>query len=147
MITRLISYNPAAVYNRITGTVNPLQRTQTRRDMNMQQLFPARNDGTCDCGCGRTLQGRQRRWATEDCGLFAWYVYAIIAGRRDEIKRCLRAYYGRKCSNARRCRGAVKWPMAVPVVGWSLTIFCQYIKAAGLAGYLITGCFVRIATG
>jgi 5-methylcytosine-specific restriction endonuclease McrA len=97
VIRRVLAFDPADVYERIELYASPLKRIQTRRDITLQLIFPKQSNGLCDCGCGQGLRGKQRRWATEDCGLFAWYVYAIIAGRRTEIKQCLRAYYGRKC--------------------------------------------------
>ncbi len=99
VIERIIAYNPAEAYARISETANPLQRIQTRREIGLHQLFPKKKDGFCDCGCGIALKGRQTRWAATGCADFAWHVYAIIAGRRNEIKRCLKAYYGRKCGD------------------------------------------------
>ena len=99
IIQRVIAYDPQPAFERIAGTANPLKRIQVRTDISMQQLFPKKRDGYCDCGCGRSLTGRQTRWAEPACSEFVWYVYAIIAGRREEIRRCLRAYYGRKCTD------------------------------------------------
>jgi 5-methylcytosine-specific restriction endonuclease McrA len=105
VVQRILNYDPCDAYGRIAQTANPFKRIQTRREISLEQLFPKKKDGICDCGCGRALTGRQRRWATDDCSLFTWYVYAIIAGRRTEIRRCLRAYYGRKCG------GCLKMPL------------------------------------
>lgn len=99
VISRIIAYDPAQAYERIAETANPLQRIQTRREIGLHQLFPKKKDGFCDCGCGIALKGRQTRWADIACADFAWHVYAIIAGRRTEIKRCLKAYYGRRCGD------------------------------------------------
>ena len=97
-IRRIIAFDPQPAFERIAYTADPLKRIQVCSNLSLQQLFPPRRDGYCDCGCAMPLTGRQTRWATPACSEFVWYVYAIIAGRRDELRRCLEAYYGRKCA-------------------------------------------------
>ena len=99
VISRVIAYDPGPAFERIAHTADPFKRIQVRSNMSLLQLFPKKRDGYCDCGCGQSLAGRQTRWARPECSEFVWYVYAIIAGRREEIRRCLRAYYGRCCSS------------------------------------------------
>lgn len=99
LLRRVLQYDPAPAYARIADTADPLKRLQVRTNMNLQQIFPKRGDGYCDCGCGRVLTGRQRRWAEPLCARFAWYVYAVIAGRRREIRQCLRAYHESVCAD------------------------------------------------
>lgn len=126
VIGRVLSYDPAPAYTRIADTANPLKRLQTRANLSLAQLFPKKCDGHCDCGCGVKLGGRQRRWASPECAEFSWWVYAVIAGRRDETQRCLRAYWGSSCvecgdmpmkQKARRKRmsSAIEWDHIVPV--------------------------------
>ncbi len=102
VVGRVIAYDPGPAFGRITLTADPTKRIQTRSNISMEQLFPKKGDGCCDCGCGQALVGRRSRWAGPACSEFAWYVYAVIAGRRDEIRRCLRAYYGRKCAGCKK---------------------------------------------
>jgi len=131
VILRTLAYNPGPAYARIAATANPLQRVQTRANLSMQMLFPKRGDGHCDCGCGEALQGRQRRWASPLCAEAAWWVYAVIAGRRDETRRCLRAYWSasgeagacvtcgcvpmKQKKRRKRMSSAIEWDHIVPV--------------------------------
>lgn len=126
VVLRVLAYDPAPAYARIAATLNPMQRVQTRANLSLALLFPKQGNGTCDCGCGTVLTGRQRRWAAPACAEFAWWVYAVIAGRRDETRRCLKAYYGTACvlcgdipmkQKARRKRpsSAIEWDHIVPV--------------------------------
>jgi 5-methylcytosine-specific restriction endonuclease McrA len=98
VIERVVAYDPQPAFERIADTADPLKRIQVRSNISLQQLFPKKKNGYCDCGCGQALTGRQTRWAAPACSEFVWYVYAIIAGRRQEIRRCLKAYYGRTCT-------------------------------------------------
>lgn len=98
VIRRILAYDPQPAYERISSTANPLKRIQVRSDICLSQLFPKKEDGTCDCGCNQLLTGRQTRWAATACSTFAWYVYAIIAGRSRETSQCLKAYYGSTCA-------------------------------------------------
>src|SRR5574338_593970 len=70
VIERVLAFDPQPVYARAEQSINPFRRIQTRREMSMELLFPKKQDGMCDCGCGQSLKGKQRRWATEDCSLF-----------------------------------------------------------------------------
>jgi 5-methylcytosine-specific restriction endonuclease McrA len=53
-------------------------------------------------------------------------VYAVIAGRRDEVRACLKAYYGTACDvcgdvpmkqkkRRKRMSSAIEWDHVVPV--------------------------------
>lgn len=126
VIFRILTYDPTPAYARIAETIDPYKRIQTRANLSLAQLFPKNCDGTCDCGCGVKLQGRQRRWASANCAEFSWWVYAVIAGRRDETRRCLRAYWGEACvecgdvpmklkKRRKRMSSAIEWDHIVPV--------------------------------
>ncbi len=127
VIHRVLACDPAPFYARIAATADPKKRIQTRATLTYGLLFPAKGDGFCDCGCGAALSGRQRRWAAASCAEFAWMVYAVIAGRRSEIKACLRAYWGRRCSVCRtvparvpggrrgKGRSGMEWDHIIPV--------------------------------
>jgi 5-methylcytosine-specific restriction endonuclease McrA len=126
IILRVLSYDPEPAYARIAETIDPFKRIQTRTNLSLALLFPKRADGFCDCGCGIALKGRQRRWASPECAEFAWWVYAVIAGRRDETRRCLRAYWGNACllcgdvpmkqkKRRKRMSSAIEWDHVIPV--------------------------------
>ena len=102
VIRRVIAFDPEAAFSRIAHTADPMKRLQVRSNISLEQLFPKKRDGLCDCGCGQPLDGRKTRWACGLCSEFVWYVYAVIAGRQQEVRRCLRAYYGRKCTGCDR---------------------------------------------
>ena len=55
-------------------------------------LFPDKKDGLCSCGCGIPINGKNRRWATDDCRKFADAIFAIIGGYSGDIRRILRHY-------------------------------------------------------
>jgi 5-methylcytosine-specific restriction endonuclease McrA len=99
LLRRVIEFDPGPAYSRIAETADPLKRIQVRSNLSLLQLFPKKKDGFCDCGCGVALKGRQSRWAHPSCARFVWYVYAIIAGRRYEIRQCLNVLYGKACIN------------------------------------------------
>ena len=125
-ILRILGFDPAPVYDRIAQSAVAWQRVQTRRELSMELLFPKKKDGLCDCGCGQKLQGRQSRWATAICAEFAWMVYAVIAGRRHELRLCLKVYHGRTCAvcaqvptrvpgKRGRLRSGLEWDHIIPV--------------------------------
>lgn len=49
-------------------------------------LFPNRIDGLCACGCGKTLEGRKKRWASEDCQSKALNIFLIVKGDSFTIR-------------------------------------------------------------
>ena len=74
--------------------VRPYHRQQP---VSVYDLFP-KNGNKCGCGCGKTLRGRQLRWASEECQNYAVSVRFIIAGQTPTIAKFLRIYYGWNCS-------------------------------------------------
>lgn len=126
IIARIIAYDPAPLYERIGAQLEARKRIQTKANLSMELLFPKKGDGCCDCGCGIGLTGRQRRWASVNCGEFAWWVYAVIAGRRRELSACLKAYYGTACAvcgdipmkqkpRRKKLSTAIEWDHVIPV--------------------------------
>ncbi len=63
--------------------VDAFSRTQ---DISMAKAYPSPPDGSCACGCGKRLRGRRRRWASDDCGDFAYYALAIHRGYSSTIR-------------------------------------------------------------
>lgn len=91
-LLRVLQYDPVNVPNLFTP--KPFNRHQ---NISVRDLFP-QNGNLCGCGCGQQLTGRKTRWATEDCENYAVAVRNIIYGDANTISRCLRRYYGWKCS-------------------------------------------------
>ncbi len=92
---RVLFFDPSVVYTRINA--NHHKRFQS---ISIKTMFP-KNGKMCGCGCSRKLTGRQTRWATEDCYLFANSVWAIITGHIPVIRRFIKKYHGRKCVHCR----------------------------------------------
>lgn len=126
LIERVLGYDPRPLYLRGGATLEATRRIQTKANLSMELLFPKKTDGLCDCGCGIPLSGRQRRWASVSCGEFAWWIYAVIAGRRRELSACLKAYYGTACAvcgdvpmkqkpRRKRPSTAIEWDHVIPV--------------------------------
>jgi hypothetical protein len=49
-------------------------------------LFPNRIDGLCACGCGKILNGRKKRWASECCQSEALNIFLIVKGDSFTIR-------------------------------------------------------------
>ncbi len=92
---RVLLFDPTEVYNHIETV--PFKKYQN--GLVMATTFPEKKDGLCDCGCGKLITGRRRRWASDDCQNFAYLVYLVITGDWSTIDKLLEDYYGEK-----RCR-------------------------------------------
>jgi 5-methylcytosine-specific restriction endonuclease McrA len=90
---RVLRFDPINLPN--VFTPKPYSRHQC---ISVEDIFPKRYDKKCACGCNKRLEGRQIRWATEDCSNYAVAVRFIVAGSTATIARYLRLYYGWKCS-------------------------------------------------
>lgn len=53
------------------------------------QLYPKKNDGVCDCGCNKKLNGRKKRWASKVCLQKKLREYYIIKGDIKVIREQL----------------------------------------------------------
>ena len=58
--------------------VDPFSRMQP--GLKMRDVFPTIPGKVCACGCGRALEGRRTRWATDGCGSAAYSWFSVIAG-------------------------------------------------------------------
>lgn len=94
-VKRVLFFDPAEVYERISVQLKPFQRYQK---VSVTDMFLKKNDGFCDCGCGVKLTGRQQRWAKKECADFTFYVWSIIVGRQDFIGKLIGTYYGYDCA-------------------------------------------------
>ncbi len=92
---RVLLFDPAEVYSNIE--TSPF--TKHQKGLTMATTFPEKKDGLCDCGCGKLIAGRRRRWASDECQQFAYFVYLVITGDWFAIHKLLEDYYGE-----RRCR-------------------------------------------
>ena len=63
--------------------VDPFSRTQ---DLQIAEAYPTPSPGICACGCRRVLRGRRRRWASDDCGDFAYWALGIHRGHSSTIR-------------------------------------------------------------
>ena len=86
-IERVLNYDPADVYSYIE-----VDHTKRKQTVGMEKMWPKLN-GVCSCGCGKTLTGRQRKWATDDCERFAAGVHNIIGGDTGTIGFYLAKYF------------------------------------------------------
>ena len=89
----VLEYNPFSVFSRID--IDKYKRIQI---VPFDSMFP-HNEGICSCGCGQKLTGRRTRWASDECGTVAYWVYSIITGRLNFVRNCLIRKYGNKCVN------------------------------------------------
>jgi 5-methylcytosine-specific restriction endonuclease McrA len=67
-----------------TGKIDKFQRYQ--KDLGLHHLYPPKKDGFCDCGCGKELTGRQRRWASKTCTNKVVKEFKIIKGDTQVIR-------------------------------------------------------------
>jgi len=65
--------------------MNPRYKT----GLKVVDVFPLRTDGTCACGCGATLQGRQKRWSSSKCSQAAVQEFRIQKGDVKVIRKAL----------------------------------------------------------
>jgi hypothetical protein len=91
-IIRVFQFNPNGIYNRINDAhiLNPYQRQCT---VSINFIFP-KIEKECSCGCGKKLEGRQRRWASDECSSFANAVFSIISGYANSLRVYRRLYVG-----------------------------------------------------
>lgn len=89
---KIILFDPAEIYNRIK--IDPYKRTQS---LDIGQMFPNPEDGTCSCGCGVKLTGRRYRWASEACQKLPVAIFMIIRGDLSYINRLMRNWLHYRC--------------------------------------------------
>lgn len=58
--------------------VNKYSRYQ--KGLKMVTLFPINSNGLCSCGCGKQLNGRKRKWYSQECSKYALNIFYIIKG-------------------------------------------------------------------
>lgn len=97
---RVLLFDPGPVYER--ANVDHYKRVQP---LKMVELFPPNDQGVCGCGCGEELTGRRSRWARDECSTFAGYIYGVIAGNHDMIKRLVEIIY----KDWRCCQCGATW--------------------------------------
>lgn len=83
--------------------VNPYRRYQT--GLVISDIFP-NTQGICACGCGRKLEGRQKRWSSKDCERTALTYFLIIKGDTQTIRSEL---YKRDAGICAQCGDRSQW--------------------------------------
>ncbi|MDA3614671.1 HNH endonuclease [Polluticaenibacter yanchengensis] len=59
-----------------------------QKDLKMHDLFPS-IPNKCACGCGKSLAGKQSRWASPECSELAYSEFAVIKGNISMIRKRL----------------------------------------------------------
>lgn len=88
------------------GVLDPYQRVQaglTRAD-----VYPARDDGLCACGCGLEVEPPRRRYALESCAEAVRIRFSILYGHSSTIRWNLYRReggnpYGKPLARCQRC--------------------------------------------
>ncbi len=90
-IKRVLFCDPSIFYAR--QNIIPNKRFN---HVSIYNIFP-KEQGVCNCGCGKKLEGRRTRWATNDCMSYAQWVFFILRGDPEPIKTLLKKYHGYNC--------------------------------------------------
>lgn len=100
LVKQVITFDPSEVYARIEEHLDPYKRTNK---IPFAVMWPPNGKGTCDCGCGKKLTGRQTRWASEECQKFPAAVHGIISGHFDRVQWYAYTIWSYSCSNKNCC--------------------------------------------
>lgn len=112
---KILTFNPKEVYKVLKAKVNPFKR---KNRISTAEVFKNIN-GLCACGCGKKLQGRRRRWATDDCSKFTFLVISIINGDTSVIRPIIvELYGGEKCLKCNRKDSDFERILDLPKVNW-----------------------------
>jgi 5-methylcytosine-specific restriction endonuclease McrA len=107
---RILSFDPAPVYERLGGKINAFSRSNF--NFGMEHIFPTVEPGVCACGCGVKITGRRNRYATPECSRFCNYIYNILAGKVPTINYFMTAIAGGNYS-CMDCGEVTTWETAV----------------------------------
>jgi 5-methylcytosine-specific restriction endonuclease McrA len=66
--------------------------------LKFETLWPKRQDGLCRCGCGATLEGKRRSWASPECEKKAAEEFKFRKGYGETIRARLKARDRGVCS-------------------------------------------------
>ena len=77
--------------------IDPYSRRQPK--LKDHHITPKKNDGYCDCGCWKKLEGRQSRWATKECSNSTWQLYNILQSSAKDIRPLLKERDGYFCKH------------------------------------------------
>lgn len=103
----ILTLDPSIYYERIEHRIKPYQRFQS---ISIVELFPQKEDGTCACGCGVLLKGRNRRWATKECQKLPLQILYVLKGDSKFIANILYNVYGLVCSVCGKHSNELKRP-------------------------------------
>lgn len=96
---RILQLDPSFIYEALDDQLDPFVRNNS---ITIDRAYPEKKDGFCDCGCGKKLEGRKRRWASDECSKFIFQIFCILTGRSDNIRRILNAVYDYRCGKCGR---------------------------------------------
>jgi 5-methylcytosine-specific restriction endonuclease McrA len=91
---RIILFDPTPIYARIA-----FDKFKRMQSFGMKQLFPQIHPAYCACGCGKILNGRQTRWASESCQKLPLGILYILNGNLDYINGLMQAYLPHRCAH------------------------------------------------
>ena len=87
---RVLVFDPYEVYQLSMQTIDPYKRLQWT---SITTMFPSIK-GLCACGCGGVLRKGRRRWASNECGSFAYAIRCIICNTHQVPGFYIEKYYG-----------------------------------------------------
>lgn len=90
---RVLQIDPTEYYLR-AETLNWFSYYKRYNSVFSETLFLQPDKTLCACGCGKSLSGRRKRWATDECSRFSNHVIGIITGRSDLIRNIMAYLYG-----------------------------------------------------
>ncbi|WP_460971956.1 HNH endonuclease [Spirosoma migulaei] len=83
--------------------------------MSLIDLFPARHDGLCACGCNEQLGQRKKRWATATCQEKAVTLFFIVKGDTKAIRNAVYRRDGGICACCKKKTDAWQADHILPV--------------------------------
>lgn len=93
---RVITCDPNP-YFQLAYSIPEFSHYKRRNSVGMETIFPQPNKNICACGCGKKLPKRRKRWASDQCRDFAFYITQIIIGDAQIIRTVMRELYSEQC--------------------------------------------------
>lgn len=116
-----------------TEPFDPYDRIQPGYGMELS--YPTRSDGSCACGCGEKLEGRQKRWRPGHADV-AFRVLGIRAGLTGPIRAAVLERDGGICAlcgvdaEPRKVPGELRWVGP----GWEADHIVPVVEGGGACG-------------
>lgn len=110
---RILTVDPMPYFER-AHTLPDFSHYKRYNTIFSETIFPPIGEKICACGCGKQLTGRRRRWATEQCRIFAFHVTQILSGRTEIIRLIMEQIYSGNCFSCGKSEKdfppKTKWP-------------------------------------